>query len=100
MHQGVALPISDIRPDDNIESEIFPPELTRDAQTKEVFTPPNHNQMKFMSQQEQMPYQEEEQNFFITEDVHGVPQEPIEEENESDQNDLTSAKKVSNLLLI
>ena len=31
MHQGVALPISDIRPDGNIESEIFPPELTREA---------------------------------------------------------------------
>ena len=42
MHQGVALPISDIRPDGNIESEIFPPELTREAQNKEVFTPPNH----------------------------------------------------------
>ena len=42
MHQGVALPISDIRPDGNIESEIFPPELTREAQNKDVFTPPNH----------------------------------------------------------
>jgi hypothetical protein len=31
MHQGVALPISDIRPDGNIESEIFPPELTKEA---------------------------------------------------------------------
>ena len=42
MHQGVALPISDIKPDGNIESEIFPPELTKEAQNKEVFTPPNH----------------------------------------------------------
>ena len=42
MHQGVALPISDIRPDQGIESEIFPPELTKEAQNKEVFTPPNH----------------------------------------------------------
>jgi hypothetical protein len=31
MHQGVALPISDIKPDGNIESEIFPPELTKEA---------------------------------------------------------------------
>jgi hypothetical protein len=31
MHQGVALPISDIKPDTNIESEIFPPELTKEA---------------------------------------------------------------------
>jgi hypothetical protein len=52
MHQGVALPISDIRPDGNIESEIFPPELTREAQNKEVFTPPNHQQMRFMSDEE------------------------------------------------
>jgi len=97
MHQGVALPISDIRPDGNIESEIFPPELTREAQNKEVFTPPNHQQMRFMSDEEQqalagrayraqqMPLPEEEQNFFITEDVR--PEEPdnaIQEENESD----------------
>jgi agmatine/peptidylarginine deiminase len=27
MNQGLALPISDIKPDHNIESEIFPPEL-------------------------------------------------------------------------
>ena len=49
MHQGIALPISDIRPDNNIESEIFPPELTKEAQNKEVFTPPNHQQMRFVS---------------------------------------------------
>ena len=52
MHQGVALPISDIKPYGNIESEIFPPELTKEAQNKEVFTPPNHQQMRFMSQEE------------------------------------------------
>jgi hypothetical protein len=49
MHQGIALPISDIQPDNIIESEIFPPELTKEAQNKEVFTPPNHQQMRFMS---------------------------------------------------
>ena len=42
MHAGVALPISDIRPDENIESEIFPIQLTKEAQAKDVFTPPNH----------------------------------------------------------
>lgn len=42
MNQGVALQISEIRPDTNIEQEIFPRELTRDAQEKEIFTPPNH----------------------------------------------------------
>lgn len=52
MHQGIALPISDIRPDNNIESEIFPPELTKEAQNKEVFTPPNHQQMRFISTEE------------------------------------------------
>lgn len=99
MHQGVALPISDIKPDDNIESEIFPPELTKEAQNKEVFTPPNHQQMRFMSQEEQQqirhqqrqqynqPVEEDESNFFITEDVRatGAPSQPIKEENESDQ---------------
>jgi hypothetical protein len=42
MRNAAALPITDIRPDTNIESEIFPKELTTDAQNKEVFTPPNH----------------------------------------------------------
>jgi len=53
MHQGVALPISDIKPDGNIESEIFPPELTKEAPNKELFTTPNHMQMRFISQDEQ-----------------------------------------------
>lgn len=48
MNQGVALQISEIRPDTNIEQEIFPRELTRDAQEKEIFTPPNHKQMRFL----------------------------------------------------
>lgn len=73
MHQGVALPISDIRPDNNIESEIFPPELTREAQNKEVFTPPNHQQMRFdQGHKDSMPYPkdaDQEDAFFITEDV-------------------------------
>jgi len=99
MHQGVALPISDIKPDGNIESEIFPPELTKEAQNKEVFTPPNHQQMRFVSQEEQdqfrqsRPYQhqqlpmmqDEEQNFFITEDVRNDEHDnAIKEENESE----------------
>lgn len=47
MRNGVALHITDIRPDTKIESEIFPKELTREAQSKDVFTPPNHQQMRF-----------------------------------------------------
>jgi len=47
MRQGVALPIYDIEPDQNIESEIFPRELTDEAKAKEVFTPPDHQQMRF-----------------------------------------------------
>ena len=31
LRQGIALPISDIRPDTNIESEIFPKQLTKEA---------------------------------------------------------------------
>ena len=97
MHQGVALPISDIKPDGNIESEIFPPELTKEAQNKEVFTPPNHQQMRFMSQEEQNQHRQRQQyhqaageedadgNFFITDVATGVPSQPIKEENESDQ---------------
>ena len=94
MHQGVALPISDIRPDGNIESEIFPPELTREAQNKDVFTPPNHQQMRFISEEQQQQlkaqhgrqYQppaqdDEDQGFFITEDIR---QDAIKEENESE----------------
>lgn len=87
MHQGVALPISDIRPDGNIESEIFPPELTKEAQNKEVFTPPNHQQMKFMTQEEHDHLNahggqaENDQGFFITEGQNNA----IKEENESDQ---------------
>ena len=42
MRNAAALPMQDIRPDTNIESEIFPKELTNEAQNKEVFTPPNH----------------------------------------------------------
>ena len=47
MRNGVALHITDIRPDTKIESEIFPKELTREAQSKDVFTPPTHQQMRF-----------------------------------------------------
>lgn len=88
MHQGVALPISDIRPDGSIESEIFPPELTKEAQNKDVFTPPNHQQMRFMAvndkRRQNRAAEEGDQGFFIT-DVHQDPNLPIQEENESDQ---------------
>lgn len=55
MNQGVALHIAEIRPNTNIEKEIFPRELTRDAQEKEIFTPPNHKQMRFMNGGESKP---------------------------------------------
>lgn len=48
MNQGVALQIAEIRPNTNIEKEIFPKELTRDSQEKDIFTPPNHKQMRFL----------------------------------------------------
>lgn len=77
MRNAAALPITDIRPDTNIESEIFPKELTTDAQNKEVFTPPNHQQMRFADGQEAFPQYNsnnaggQEDAFFITEDVRG-----------------------------
>jgi len=63
MRKGIALPISEIRPNTNIQSEIFPRELTKEAQSKEVFTPPNHHQMRFDDQKKA---QEDGGNFFIT----------------------------------
>lgn len=63
MRKGIALPISEIRPNTNIQSEIFPRELTKEAQSKEVFTPPNHHQMRFDDQKKT---QEDGGNFFIT----------------------------------
>jgi len=75
MRKGIALPISDIRPNTNIESEIFPRELTKEAQAKEVFTPPNHQQMRFVGQDEnEFGQQDDAGNFFITgADVQGMP---------------------------
>ena len=52
MRKGITLPISDIRPNTNIESEIFPSQLTREAQAKDVFTPPGHPQMRFSNPEE------------------------------------------------
>lgn len=63
MRKGIALPISDIRPNTNIYSEIFPKELTREAQSKDVFTPPNHQQMRF---DEDEVTAKDHENFFIT----------------------------------
>ena len=87
MHQGVALPISDIRPDNNIESEIFPPELTREAQNKEVFTPPNHKQMRFLQDGEKQdePIDDPGSQFFITEEIPPPKKTvPIREEVEDE----------------
>ena len=67
MRKGISLQISDIRPNTNIESEIFPRELTKEAQAKEVFTPPGHPQMRFVNQSSKP--DQEETAFFITEDI-------------------------------
>lgn len=77
MRQGIALPIYDIEPDQNIESEIFPRELTDEAKAKDVFTPPDHQQMRFGDSQKQKG--QDENGFFITEDVRGQNEfgEPI-----------------------
>ena len=64
MNQGVALQIAEIRPNTNIEQEIFPRELTRAAQEKDVFTPPNHKQMRFIGGDT-----EDKLQFFITENI-------------------------------
>ncbi len=81
MRNAAALHITDIRPDTNIDNEIFPKELTKEAQNKEVFTPPNHQQMRFA--EEQFP-QSKDAGFFITEDVRdgrtGDDEQVIEEE--------------------
>lgn len=72
MRNAIALHITDIHPDMNIESEIFPKELTRDAQQKDVFTPPNHQQMRFTEskdKEEFPPQYADEDAFFITEDI-------------------------------
>jgi hypothetical protein len=67
MRKGIALPISDIRPNTNIQSEIFPRELTKEAQSKDVFTPPNHQQMRFVEGDgDDLGHQEDAGNFFIT----------------------------------
>ena len=52
LNQGVALQIAEIRPNTHIEQEIFPRELTKQAQEKEIFTPPNHKQMRFANGEE------------------------------------------------
>ena len=84
MRKGITLPISDIRPNTNIESEIFPQQLTREAQAKDVFTPPGHHQMRFSNPDERA---KQEQNaatgdageaFFITEDVREENLFPID----------------------
>lgn len=67
--------MTDMHPNHNIESEIFPKELTREAQSKDVFTPPNHQQMRFTENNiDNFPPPGQGQNsnndaFFITEDV-------------------------------
>lgn len=87
MRNGIALHITDIHPDNNIESEIFPKELTREAQSKDVFTPPNHQQMRFTENaKEDFPPAAQSSNdaFFITEDIRDEDYGP---ENNEDGHD-------------
>lgn len=75
MRQGIALPISDIRPSTNLESDIFPRQKT--GQEGNLFTPPTDpgKAAEFGKG--------EESNFFITEDVRNDflhQDDPIQEE--------------------
>jgi len=83
MRNAATLQITDIRPDTNLESEIFPKGVIGDQQKKDVFTPPNHQQMRFADGQEAFPSKKDDDDaFFITEDVRPENQndEAIEEE--------------------
>ena len=109
MNQGVALQIAEIRPDTNIEQEIFPRELTRDAQEKEIFTPPNHKQMRFLKSGGTNPratdgfsssnsMAADHQQFFITENI--LDQNPmgdskiIQEERSQQESELDGGMSV------
>lgn len=94
MNQGVALQISEIRPDTNIEQEIFPRELTRDAQEKDIFTPPNHKQMRFLKSQggkdkdTMPPAPSGNDQFFITENILEGDSRIIHEERSQQESEL------------
>ncbi|CDW73960.1 leucine rich repeat family protein [Stylonychia lemnae] len=91
MNQGVALQIAEIRPNTNIEKEIFPRELTRDAQEKEIFTPPNHKQMRFVAGQDSSkPSSSQNDQFFITENIdqQDVQRQRIIQEERSQESDI------------
>lgn len=88
--------MTDIRPNTKIESEIFPKELSKAhgpeahaiGQEKDVFTPPDHQQLKFAKEQpSQQLFDDKDDGFFITEDPRGRPEE-IDEEHE-DEHDST-----------
>lgn len=101
MRKGIALPISDIRPSTNIQSEIFPRELTKEAQAKDVFTPPNHQQMRFQAGgydefTKPLGATEDGGNFFITgADVLDQPQvqEVTEEREEASQEETPAVEE-------
>ena len=101
MNQGVALQISEIRPDTHIEQEIFPRELTRDAQEKEIFTPPNHKQMRFLKSQggkdkdtmPPMPPAPSDQ-FFITENILEGDSRIIHEERSQQESELDNVDEL------
>ena len=70
MRQGISLQMTDLKPSAIIESEIFPKELTKEAYEKDVFTPPNHQQLKFAENND-----DQNDGFFITEDIRASRQQ-------------------------
>jgi len=77
MRKGIALPISDIRPSTNLESDIFPSKKPNQPE-HDLFTPPTD-----MGKAADFGKREPESNFFITEDVRNDflnQEDPIQEE--------------------
>ena len=92
MNQGVALQIAEIRPNTNIEQEIFPRELDSAANNKDIFTPPNHKQMRFMGGLESKPSSSQDnEQFFITENIEIGAQERIIKEERSQESEVEEA---------
>lgn len=95
MRKGITLPISDIRPNTNIESEIFPHQLTREAQAKDVFTPPGHLQMRF-SGPDRTQQQNDDTAFFITEDIRDENLFPLADGVEQIQEEKSYGSETAN----
>lgn len=75
------MPISDIRPSTNIESEIFPSHKPGQNDKDDLFTPPTN----LKAAEDEFAINDE--NFFITEDVRNefIPKDPIKEEGSDEE---------------